>query len=1391
MATLTIEGRKVTIDDAFKGLSPDEQNKAVEEIASSLKIQPQAAASPQSSGAALNATAGVNEGIYGTLGAPVDLMRGAMNLGIQGVNAATGSDIGAIPSDSFGGSQSIAGMMGAVHPALDPANTVAGNAGDRIARGAGQGVGFMMAPEAAVAGFARGGAIGADAAGKAAQVFGQSGSVPQAATNAAVGAASGAGAATGQELAPDPYKPLAGLAGGLVGGGLGVAGAAIPSAVRSGAGVVGELAAPMSAAGRERLAADQLRNSATDPAMLREKIDTMPGQMVPGSNPTTFQQTGDMGIGALERQSQTKFPDRFMQRRADQNAARVDAATGLQKTGAPEQVAKAVTQRLQQIDQQTQSILDRATQGAQDAAGAIGNGSSPETAGSTMRASLESARAQAKTQERALWDAVDPNGSLSLPARNARQQVAQLQKDLPRSARPPEGEEAAILGVVGGFDQVVPFRELTTAQGRLKEAMRAERIANGETQAYRRMAQLNSAIESDLTNGIKAEATREAVGVKLGGIRSENTIAGRLQAGDVKAGTAVFTPSGRRVETEFKVVDGNSLTHSGQSNFPAGLQPRDRSRAASELQVNRMAKDLQPERLGASSSASDGAPIIGPDGVVESGNGRVQAISRANQEGGQSAAAYRQYLESQGFKTDGMKNPVLVRVRKTPLSDAERVRFAQEANAPSTLGMSAGEQAATDAGRLSNDTLSLYRGGDLTAAQNRDFAKAFLRTVPEPGQEASFVTADGGLSLDGAQRMRNAVLHAAYEDAPLVAALAETGDENIRAFGRALTDISGEVAKLKAGIKAGRVDAKADVSKPLVEAASVVQNARRRGVKLPDAIAQEDAFSRTSSEAMSVLDVAYGDGLTGRLSRDRFDAIMQSVVTEAEQQTTDARLFGDTASIAEILEGARTRYGSGSQANSLAGDGGNLRTGIREGGNAAGGTGFGPQGSPASTESGGSRILDRPELTPNFDEASLGRLKAAREATSNRAGTFDNKTLGPMRRRPSTVSPYDMPASAVAARVFVPGPKGFDTVKTFRAAAGDHTAYKALQDYAIDRLRNNAMRPDGTLDPAKVQSFRRSHSDALRAFPELDQSFANAAAASETMGIVASQRKAALDEAQKGALKPFLGSDNPEDVTRAVGSIFGRQDANQRMAQLRGAIGTNAEAKAGLRKAVADYVTGRFIGNTEAATSGVGTMKSDQFQNFVKQNRPALKVAGFSDKELATMDRIVQDLQRSNRSIASVKIPGQSNTAQDIIATRKGEAAQTILRRITSAASGGGGYIAGGPLTAIAGWVGSEVVGAMRQAGLQTVDQLVADAMLNPARAKALLSIPAAKAEASSMKALAAMYRRAAAASAASTARDTHHRPMEITVTPLPEDQRTGLPSNERSGRLSDLGAMQ
>ncbi|MEW6125027.1 MAG: hypothetical protein AB1698_20675 [Pseudomonadota bacterium] len=277
---------------------------------------------------------------------------------------------------------------------------------------------------------------------------------------------------------------------------------------------------------------------------------------------------------------------------------------------------------------------------------------------------------------------------------------------------------------------------------------------------------------------------------------------------------------------------------------------------------------------------------------------------------------------------------------------------------------------------------------------------------------------------------------------------------------------------------------------------------------------------------------------------------------------------------------------------------------------------------------------------------------------------------------------------------------------------------QALHDHVVSSLRRVAERPDGTLDPLKVETWRARHADALRAMPETEKKLASVETASKAVDELAAARRQALDEQQAGVIGKLMKLDDPADVTRAVGAIFGRQDAVREMRRLVSAAEKSPDAKAGLRKAIADFIQRRFISNTEAATTGAGTLKSDGFQTFVKDNERALAVV-FTPDEVASLKAIADDLQRANRSIAAVKIPGQSNTAQDLTAVAQGE--HSTLGRIVRGLAGAAGWGVGGPGWGVAAFLGASALNSARRAGMAKVDDLVRDALLDPALAKALM----------------------------------------------------------------------
>lgn len=376
----------------------------------------------------------------------------------------------------------------------------------------------------------------------------------------------------------------------------------------------------------------------------------------------------------------------------------------------------------------------------------------------------------------------------------------------------------------------------------------------------------------------------------------------------------VFTVSGRPIEVRYEVVDAAALTASHTDTlavnpaFPAELQPRDRTRAASAQQVSSIAANLQPELLGRSATAADGAPIVGPDGVVESGNGRVLALRKAFAEFPDKAEAYRAFIEGQGFDTKGIAQPVLIRRRVSDLAPAERAAFTREANARTTAAMSPAEQALTDAASLDPATLEALKSGDLHAAGNRPFVRAFLSKVAPESEMGALITKDGTLSKAGADRIQNALLARAYGDADLVARLAEEPESGLGTLGQALRDVAPVWARMRALAERGQIAPEGDGTAGLMEALQSVVSSRDAGNPLHFALDQADIFGpglspdgRAFLSSMLAIDRKGNSRLIGR---GKLADLLAGYVDAAQKQEPGTSMFGEAPSTPpEILIG--------------------------------------------------------------------------------------------------------------------------------------------------------------------------------------------------------------------------------------------------------------------------------------------------------------------------------------------------------------------------------------------------------------------------------------------------------------------------------------------------------
>lgn len=366
--------------------------------------------------------------------------------------------------------------------------------------------------------------------------------------------------------------------------------------------------------------------------------------------------------------------------------------------------------------------------------------------------------------------------------------------------------------------------------------------------------------------------------------------------------TAV-TVTGREIGVEYRLAELDDLTASNTPDgavnprYPKERQPRDRSRAASLSQVENIAGNLNPRLLGRSPKAADGAPIVSPDGVVESGNGRTLALQKVYEGNADRAAAYRQFLEAEGFNTEGMNKPVLVRVRDGDLAEEDVQAFVREANARDTAGMSGTETAASDADALPGGLLDLFRGGDIDAAGNRDFVRGFMQALVPENDRANLVLKDGSIAGTLVKRIEAALLVRAIGPRAFIEKLVDADGDNIKAIGKALVDVSGPLAKLREAVRSGAVDASMDIADNIAEAVEIVERARREKRNVSDLINQRDVFS---GEAVAPLTEAVlhlffnGPRFSRPAGRERIAQRLGFYIEQAEKAAPGGGLFGES-----------------------------------------------------------------------------------------------------------------------------------------------------------------------------------------------------------------------------------------------------------------------------------------------------------------------------------------------------------------------------------------------------------------------------------------------------------------------------------------------------------------
>lgn len=380
-----------------------------------------------------------------------------------------------------------------------------------------------------------------------------------------------------------------------------------------------------------------------------------------------------------------------------------------------------------------------------------------------------------------------------------------------------------------------------------------------------------------------------------------------------------WTSDNEKVPFRYAIVPPDTLIVSNDEygdvnpDYPKELQPRDRTRVVSVMDVNHMTNTLNPERLAESANAGDGAPIIRGDGVVVGGNKRVMSILNALKQG--KAGEYESYIrdnaERFGIEGDVPEDGVLVRIAESD----DWADLAKKLNESTTGAYSTTEQAQIDADRLDNDILSLLsvnEDGDLNTAANRDFISSFIENVAGESERAALVNADGYLSQQGLRRVQAAVFAKAYGDASLIARMSESLDDDMKNVTKALMQAASKAAVTANNIANG--DAyDLDVTNEIIAGVELYAEAKKQKTDIDDIAGQMSLDEQKYGDAaIAVAKYIAANKLSGAKIADLFNAVYTFHAGLGSPNQAGLDLFGEGAdnsnvTVSEIFRSAARR----------------------------------------------------------------------------------------------------------------------------------------------------------------------------------------------------------------------------------------------------------------------------------------------------------------------------------------------------------------------------------------------------------------------------------------------------------------------------------------------------
>ena len=325
---------------------------------------------------------------------------------------------------------------------------------------------------------------------------------------------------------------------------------------------------------------------------------------------------------------------------------------------------------------------------------------------------------------------------------------------------------------------------------------------------------------------------------------------------------------------QFKVVDlfdlitSHTTAFEKNSLFPQELQARFRELVSNRSTVIEIASKLNPDELLLDTKLVEAGPmIIGPDMVVESGNGRTLALAIASRDYPDNYRAYVDALKAKvadygidPASIEGIENPVLVRQR---MDDVDRIAFADDANGQRTADYSTLEAAYSDAKFWDKNLLSemkVYATTDidslLISANNEGITQGFLDNVPQ-NEKGKYIASDGSWSDAGIDKMKASLLARVFKGdkgKALVTYFAEKSkSDDIAANLKSSTEnVLGEIAKVEGMIESDRLLSEMSIADDVSSVVFAYLNMKRK-------YGTFDNFLKTWENQATIFGDAYAD----------------------------------------------------------------------------------------------------------------------------------------------------------------------------------------------------------------------------------------------------------------------------------------------------------------------------------------------------------------------------------------------------------------------------------------------------------------------------------------------------------------------------------------------------